>query len=445
MKRIVFILGMLVSLVSYSQTRLTLEECLQKAREHNHALQKAALDIQAAGEQKKEAFSNYLPSISANVLAFHAFDKIIKGDGIIPQEIGMLGEQFYPLIGSPFSYRELNRGYSATIAATEPIYAGGQITTGNKLAQLQKDVMILQKQLTEKDVMQRVTENYWQIATIKYNLQTINAAEKQLDAVLKQVELFVNTGVTTRNNLLKVKLHQQEVASNKLKLTNAERLLSMLLAQQIGLGNESIDIVLSENVNTLPTPTDVSTAVASRLEMQLAQKGIDAQKLQVKMEVGKNLPTFAVGLLGYHSGFGGLSENAKAYTNTSMTNGLVFGTLSVPITSWIGGSHAIKRQKIKLQQSQIDFQEAKEMLAIDIESAWINLTESYKQIEIAEASVEEAKENLRMSTDQYKVGKETLTDLLDAETLNRQALDQLAQAKANYQIRLADYKRKVNE
>lgn len=80
---------------------------------------------------------------------------------------------------------------------------------------------------------------------------------------------------------------------------------------------------------------------------------------------------------------------------------------------------------------------------IDIESAWSNLQEAYQQIKIAQASVEEAKENFRMSSDQYNIGKETLTDLLDAETLNRQACNNLSSAIAIYNIRYADYQRKV--
>jgi len=71
------------------------------------------------------------------------------------------------------------------------------------------------------------------------------------------------------------------------------------------------------------------------------------------------------------------------------------------------------------------------------------LTEAYKQIAIAQSSVDEAAENLRMSTDQYNAGTETLSDLLDAETLNRQARNQLSEALATYQVRLADYRRKT--
>jgi len=448
MKHILSLILFGITLSGNAQQVLTLEQCLEQALQHNRTLQNAALDIQSATEQKKEAFTNYYPSISANVLAFQAFDKMMKGDGTIPQEIVMLGEQFLPYVGLPYSYNELNRGYSATISAIEPIYAGGQITTGNKLANIQKDVMVLQRQLTEKDVMQKVTENYWQVASVKYNLRTIEAAEKQLQAVYNLVEQYVKAGLTTRNDLLKVKLQMQELASNRLKAENGEHILRLLLAQQIGLANEDIDISLNE-MDATQTPDNVyvpsNDAALQRIELQMAGKGVEAQELQVKMERGKNLPTFAVGVMGYHTGFGGISDNMKNYMNTTMTNGLVFGTLSVPISSWFGGTHAIRRQKIKLQQSQNDYLDAQEKLRIDVESAWSSLVEAYKQIDIAKASVEQSEENLRMCNDQYKAGSINLTDLLDAETLNRKAQDLLSNSKATYQIRLSDYLRKVRQ
>lgn len=426
---------------------LSLESCLSLALSHNRELQNAALDIQAAHQQRQEAFTNYFPQLSANVMAFQAFDKVIQNDGIIPQEIAALGEQFYPLIGQPYSIRELNKGLTATATLMQPLFAGGKIVNGNKLARLQEDVYTLQHHLKADEIVLKITENFWQLATVKYNLRTLDAAQRQLEAVHKQVELFVSAGVTTRNNILKVDLALKELESNRLRLQNADHLLRLLLAQQIGVPGESFDIQLPSDDEPLPTPESVHTtsldAAARRTELLLADKGIEAQRLQLRMERADLLPTLAIGLVGYHSRFGGFSEEVKPYLTTRMTNALVMGTLSVPISKWWGGSHALRRQKIKLQQSQNTRDEARELLNIDIESAYLNLLEAYKQIDIAQSTLLEAEENLRMSTEQYKVGKETLTDLLEAETLHRRAQDLLSQSRATYHLRLATYLQKT--
>lgn len=162
------------------QTTLTLDEATLLAIQNNRTLRNAALDMQMAGEQKREAYTQYFPKISASMLAFYSFDELVKGDGVIPQEIALLGAQFAPMVGQPFSYNELDRGYTASLSIMQPLYAGGQIRTGNKLADIQRDAMRLQLEMKEKDVVTRVTDAYWQIAQVQYNLQTLDAADRQM-------------------------------------------------------------------------------------------------------------------------------------------------------------------------------------------------------------------------------------------------------------------------
>jgi outer membrane protein TolC len=116
----------------------------------------------------------------------------------------------------------------------------------------------------------------------------------------------------------------------------------------------------------------------------------------------------------------------------------------MPISDWWGGSHAIKKAKLQRLQAENDRMEAQEKLAIDIQSAWNNLEEAYKQIDIAKASVESAKENLRMQRIFYSAGTTTMTDLLDAITLYTQAQSQMVTACATYQMRVAEYRRKTS-
>lgn len=427
-----------------AQTTMTLQQCLDSALLHNRTLSNAKLDVKLSTEQRKETFTNFFPEVSGSVMAFHTFDKLVKGNGTYPQELAMFGSQFASMVGQPYSFKEMNRGYSATITAIQPIYAGGQITTGHRLTKVQEEVMTLRQRLTEKEVMQKVTECYWQLANVMYNLRTIDAAEKQIDAVHTQVENYVNAGVTTQNDLLKVSIRKQELASTRVKLENARHVLSMLLAQQIGLADRDISIDIDADISvSVPQYVDSNTAAANREELLMSSKNVEAHKLQVKMERGKCLPTFAIGVMGFTSNVGGLSDNIKNTIDTKMTNGMVFGTLSIPITEWWGGSHAIRRQKMKLQQAENDYLDAREQLRIDTEAAWSGVVEAYKQIGIAETTVKQTEENLRMVSGQYKVGSTPITELLDAETLNRQAHDSYSQAKATYQIKLCDYQRKV--
>lgn len=441
----------------HAQPHATLAECVSQAREHNRSLLSATLAIEQSREQRKGAQANYLPSVSASALAFQAFDKMMKCDGTLPMELAALGEAvpaIGQMAGQPYSLHELSRAYTLAVTATQPIYAGGKIHTGVELSKLQTDVATLQRQMKEKDVVQKVTECFWNIAAQDYYLRTISAAERQLQAVHDQVALFVKTGMTTRNALLQVSLRQQEIASKRLRVENGRRLLLLLLRQQIGATQTDFDIEVPSDstlLANLPSATPCAAISplggqggADREELQLSAKNVEAQRLQIKMKRADCLPTFALGLMGYHAGLGGFSAATKPYVPSHMTDALVMATVQIPLSPWWGtGKHAVRQQKLAYQQALIDHDDVREQLAIDTESAWLNVTEARQQIDIARASVAEADENYRMLRLQYAQSTTTITDLLDAETLSRQAHDDLSANIAAYHIRLADYQRKV--
>ncbi len=490
MKKILISLLLACPLTMMAQQMLTLDECLQSAVKYNHTLQQAELDILAAREQKSEAYTNYFPQIQANAMAFKTFTKlgdtsksgggtVLTGDAEqleVIKDIFTVFGGFTPNLdllapadmGYSYSSGGLDAGYVGVISAVQPVYMGGRIVNGNKLAKLGIEAAELKHVVKEKEVLQKVTECYWQLATVKYNLRTIEAAEKQIAAVKTRIQDLVDAGVITRNALLQVRLREQELASTRVKLENGDQLLRMLLAQQIGIINREIDIVLPE-VNTTPElPVFDSSASNTRTELQLANAAVEAERLKVKIERGKLMPMFGIGVAGFRlatnlrsldghfnvSTSGPLSEIAPemsskdfdmSYQPTKAKNiGMAFATLSIPISQWWGGTHAVRRQKVRQLQAEITYDEAKEKLAIDNRSAYLKVIEAHKQIGIARTSVEEAEENLRMHTEQYQTGTITIAELLDAETLNRKAQNQLSSAIADYQIRLADYQRKVS-
>ena len=442
MKRYIFSLLLLSAFLTASAQRvMTLQECIDSALTHNRALANAAIDIESASLQQKEAYTKYFPQIQASALAFQAFDKIIRGDGTIPAQIAAVIPALASYAGQKYSIREFSRAYNITLSAMEPIYAGGRIHTANDLAAVQREVSQLQYRLKEKDLRQKITENYWKVASIKYDLNTVAAAEKQVDEMYRQVELFVNTGVSTRNDLLRVSLRRHELQSTRLQLENGQKVLLLLLAQQIGMAGQEIDIVADTAAVTPPQSVYASPilSVENREELHLARQSVRADSLQARMERGKLLPTVSVGLVGYNIGLGGFSRAENDILKTNLTNGMVAATVSVPISDWWGGSRAVRRKKLALRQAKNDVIDARERLQVDISSAYSDLEVAYKQIDIARASVEQAEENLRITSLQYKAGIENLTNLLDAETLNRQAHNSLSTALASYHSAFTTY------
>ena len=409
---------------------VSLTACIEMALQNNAELRNARLDIQMSDEDKASAMTNYFPQVSATGAGFVGAKDLMRGEMEMPALAAMM-----PGMGS-FPLSMIKKGVVATITAMQPIYTGGRVVNGNRLAAVQQEVRRLQMEMTEKDVRQNVQQYYWKLVSLRGNITTLDAVDEQLRQVHSLTKNYLEAGMINRNDLLRVELKQQEVARQRLTLDNGIELVRMLLAQLCGADLEGFDIV-SENILEPQEPESVfkpaDQALASRQELQLLDRAVEASRLQVRMERGKNLPSLAVGASGMY------------YNVMEKNQGNLVGlaTLSVPVSGWWSGTHAVRKARHKLEQDRNTLNDANEKLKIDIIASWNNLQEAYAQIEIARRSVRQADENLRLSRDQYDAGTLGMTDLLDAITLYTQSHNSLLTACAEYQSRLAEYQRKT--
>jgi outer membrane protein TolC len=444
MKQILSIMALSCTLSASAQT-YTLEQLKDSALQNNIAIRNARHSIAAAQQQRREAFTNYFPTISGTGLWFNADKGMAKMDinpsEFISPELGAALAQSLPAealaaLGSPISMSMIKNGTIAGVTAVQPIFAGGQIINGNKLAKVGEDVSRLQLLLSENEVEKQTEQYYWQLVSLQEKMKTIEAVQALLADIYKDVDVAVRAGVAMRNDLLQVQLRQNDVESQKVKLNNGINILRLLLAQYCGLSGDSFAVSADGSaVASIPQQQDRQQALLQTAEYQLLQKQVEATKLQHKMEIGKNLPTVGIGAgYNYHN----LMENDRTF-------GMVFATVSVPISDWWGGSHAIKRKKIARQQAEEQLADNSELLKIRMQNAWNNVEESRQQLEIALRSIEQAEENLRLNRDYYKAGTSKMSDLLEAQLLYQQSLDRRTDAFADYQNKLLEYRQATGQ
>ncbi|WP_321517375.1 TolC family protein [uncultured Bacteroides sp.] len=397
-----------------AQDVLTLEQCKKLALENNVKIRNARLEQSASNETKKEAFTNYFPVVSATGGGFNANKGIIAIDFA-----GM-------------SMSMLKSGVIGGVTATQPVYAGGKIVNGNKLAQLGTEVSGYQKKLSEDEVSVTAEQYYWQIVSLQEKMKTIQIVEKMLENLHKDVTASYKAGTTNKNDVLRVELKQNEIASNKLKVENGLSISKLALCQYMGIASKDF-VTDTTAFSSLASPLEYKVnheeTLRNRTEYKLLDKNVEANRLQTKIKIGEYMPQVAVGA--------GYMYNHLMDKNSSF--GILYTTVSVPISGWWGGSHAIKKQKLNEKMAENDKQNNSELLIIQMQQLWNELEEAYKQVNLAEKSVQSSSENLRLNNDFYKAGTVALNDLLDAETLLQQSRDQNTEARVNYLVKKTKY------
>ena len=447
-RRIFLIISIVFSaLAATAQSAFTLAQLQDSALQHNIAIRNARNGIAAAEEQRKEAFTKYFANISGTGAWFNANKGMAKMDmnpsemlpeSLLPVMAQSLPAEMLASLNSPISMTMMKNGTIAGVNAIQPVFAGGQIVNGNKLAKVAEEASHLQLHLSENEVEKTTAQYYWQLVSLQEKMKTIAAVEALLNDIHKDVDVAVRAGVAMRNDLLQVQLRQNDVESQRLKLRNGISLMKLLMAQYCGLRDTSFSIApvadYSEQLPPSPlTETDKQNSLMRLSEYQLLGKQVDAAALQKKMAIGQNLPSLAVGAgYNYHNMLG-----------NDRTFAMVFATVSVPISDWWGGSHAVKRKKIEYQQAVDEQNDKAEMLKIRMQKAWNDVSEACLQLSIARRSIEQAEENLRLNRNQYQAGISKMSDLLEAQLLYQQALDRRTDAYADYQNRLLEYRQTV--
>lgn len=415
----------------------SLQQLKDSALKNNIAIRDAQNAIDAAQQQRKEAFTKYFPNISANGGWFNANKNIISRtifpSDYVPTSVAAAFAQILPPqalvdLTNPIPVNLIKDGALAGVKAIQPIFAGGQIVNNNRLARVGVEATRLQLQLSENEVEKQTEQYYWKLVTLEEKMSTIKAVEELLADIYKDVDVAVRAGLIMRNDLLQVQLRQNDIQSQKLKLQNGISIVQKLLAQYCGLNTDAITVKKEDIIATVPVET--SGNLMDLAEYQLLQKQVDAAHLKRLITVGQNLPTVAVGA-GY---------NVYNFMDRNRDFGMVFATVNVPISDWWGGSHAIKRKKIEERKAEEELADKAELLNIRMVKAWNDVTEAYQQLSIAQRSIEQAEENLRLNRDYYRAGTSRMSDLLEAQLLYQQARDQQTDAYADYQNKRLEYR-----
>ena len=428
-----------------AQQSYTLEQMKDSALHNNIAIRSAKYNIETAQQQRKEAFTKYFPNVSGTGLWFNANHGMAQttlnlSESISP-ELGAALAQSLPAealaaLGNPISISMMKNGTIAGVQAVQPVFAGGQIIYGNKLAKVSEDVSRLQLQLSENEVEKTAEQYFWQLASLQEKMKTVEAVDTLLADIHKDVDVALRAGLVMPNDLLQVQLRQNDIASQRLKLQNGISIVRLLLSQYCGLSDTAFVISYQTDVTSpLITKHDHRQALLGTTEYQLLGKQVEATDLQKKLAIGQNLPSVAVGA-GY---------NYHNLLDNNTTFGMVFATVSVPISDWWAGSHAIKRRKIEYQKAVEQLEDNAQQLQIRMQNTWNGVEESYQQLLLAQRSIEQAAENLRLNRNYYKAGISKMSDLLEAQMLYQQSLDHRTDAYADLQLRLLEYKQATGQ
>ena len=427
------------------ELRLTLEECREMALQNNSSAVGAALDLEAARYQKQEAFAEYFPRVSAMGFGFWAFDPLLEigvkdifGNNDFSNNLQGLIDSYAPMYGLPTSYTTLSRGYLAGISVMQPIFAGGRIVNGNRLAALGVEAAGLQQEVQRRSTSDEIEGYWWQVVSLQEKRELLAGSKEFVDTLFRDVTAAYEAGLVTEDELLQVKLARNELLSNEVQLDNGLKLAKMNLLNSIGQSytvisaNASeerpyIDSIVLADEEGLPGPpeayyADEESIAASMEETRLLELQVEAAELQKKMALGEALPQLAVGATyGYYD-----------FTGKGDFNGLAFATVQIPISDWGRTGAKMKRLQTQVDKAASQRDYLQSQIILGVRQSWVELNSAWSQYQLALDSEAAAEASFGRVERNYEAGMVTIAELLQSQTSLRQASDKRADALNSY-------------
>jgi len=420
---------------------LSLEDCRHIAAGENTQIKNASLDVLAAKAQRDEALTHWFPSASVVGVGFRASNPLLHLDiqDITGTTAGAALFNYYArlagdLLGFRTSWSALEYGYAASALVVQPVFAGGRIVNGNRLARLGVNAAEAKQALTSREALDEVDKKYWQVVSLQDKKQTLDEALEMLDRLHADVTAAYAAGLALDTDTLKVGKERHKLLLDKTRLESGLWLARTDLVNYIGLVPDSLEaLTLTDSLSALLPPgsyyVDPAVLAAGTEESQLLSMQVEAATLQRKMKLGEALPQVAVGAA---YGYGQL-------VGSPQTSGIAFATVSIPITDWWKTGAQARRLDYERQKAVNDRDYLNKQLELKANALWEGVVTSWTALQVANDDV--ALEELSASRlhDLYDAGGATLSELLMAQVELRRSRSELVDAQIAYRTAVAAY------
>ena len=440
---------------AFAQQLLTLEECRKLALENNKSLKIATAQEQVAYYQKKEAFMQYFPKISASGTYMHFSDDIqLLGKGQLGSSFTMPSSiNGIPIpapiagsaVGLPQSVQDalydatkvdISDVWLAGISATQPIFTGGRIIALNDIRSYAQKLAKSQKETQTTNVIVEVDEAYWQVVSLANKEKLAQSYVDLLAKMDSDITEMESEGVATKADRLSVRVKLNEAEMSLTRATNGVSLSKMLLCQicgieisdRVNVADENIENVAVDETAEQEIP-NIEEAIANRSEIQSLDLVTKIYKKKEKVAFADFLPT-AGASLGYN------------WTNPNMHDGLKYNfagmwNVAVKVTvplNFMSSSAKVNVARAESRIQQFELEDAKEKVELQVNQSNYKLIEAGKKLISAKRNIEKANENLRYANVGFEEGVIPSSDALSAHSAWIQAHSELIDAQIDLKL-----------
>lgn len=382
-------------LVTTAASAETLEDAWNSAINNNHQIKSAKADTSASEQQLHSAQGQRLPDLNVSS-GYTQFSETPAAKTQISGQTATFN------MSQPGSVK-------AQAMASVPVFTSGRISHNINAAEASLQAVQSNETTSVLNIKMQVAEAYITVLRMDSALQVAISHVDTLEMHMKDVNNLFDQGMVARNDVLTVNVELANArqlvvqASNQLDIAKARynQLLDRNLADEVKLAHQFPETPQG-TLNELS-----GNALKQRPELVTLTRQIEALEQQAQSVKAALLPQVAVN--------GGYQYQENRY---QAFEGMWTANVGMDWKIFDGSSghrsDALTRQAISLKEQRDDLSS---MIGLQVRQAWLDIQETQKRITVAQQTIAQADENMKVTADRYQQGLSTNTDVLKAEDL----------------------------
>ncbi len=401
---------------------LTLDESLAIALQQNPAILQAQQEIKASHGLIVEVRAAALPQVRAN----GQYERIDKnavesfGGGSVKDN------QYQP--------------WGANIEITQLVYSGGRVNAALRAAKLTDQIALISFQRAIADVVLSVRRTFYQTLLSQAQVFVREQSVKLLERQLQDTKLRLEAGTVPQFNVLRAEVELANARPPLIRAQNNLRLSRETLVRLLALDTpgtqEFTGITFAGRLAYEPRrwelPAALSQALASRPELQLAERQLGLARENANVATAGNKPEFYV--------FGNYGIRDRTFGNDldDTIHGWTVGArVTWPIFDGLATRGRVQQARAQQEQAAIGVADTRRGIELEVRQAYSDYKQALELLEAQKKTVEQAEESLRLAESRFKAGSGTQLDVLSAQTALTEARSNEVQALYEYNVALA--------
>lgn len=393
-----------------------IEEMFRLADENSKSIQTYRTGKEVADENLKAAKAQRLPDISASLSgSYWGNGKLWDRDFSNATKIDM------PHWGNNFA-----------LEAQQVVYAGGAISSGIELAELEKQLAEMDWQKNRQDIRFLLVGHYLNLYKLHNQIEVLHKNLELTDQLIANMQARLEEGTALENDITRYELQRETLRLQLTKVEDACKIANHQLVITLHLPEGTVvqpDTTLNDSrIQTLSEANWQELAAQNNLNLQQAETGIKVNRQRVKMERSERLPK--ISLVAAEHLDGPITIEVPVLDN-NFNYWYVGVGVKYNISSLFKNNRKLKAARLNVRKAQETYELAQEQTNHAVQESYVNFLTSFTDLRTQQKSVELADQNYSVTSNRYQNDLALLTDMLDASNMKLSADLGLVNARIN--------------